>query len=334
MGKVLVTGANGYIARHMILSLLDAGQEVVGLDNCSNSRSPDEFFNAINVPFIHADIGDIAALEDLLEMHPDIDSIIHFAGLIYVSESIHKPHLYYQANTSSALTFFHFMMRRGISNIVFSSSAGVYGEAKTLPIAENHVRDPINPYGRSKLATEWILEDLAKLFPDVNVTMLRYFNVAGADMKKRTGQNSLKAHHLIEVACETALGMREEMAIYGTDYDTEDGTCIRDYVHVNDLVDAHLAALKHNNIRNDRGAMAMNCGYGQGYSNRQVIETVKKVSGVNFIVHEGPRREGDPAALVAANDKILKTLDWHPQNNDIEKIVSTALEWKKKVICA
>lgn len=334
MGTVLVTGANGFIARHMILSLLDAGQKVVGLDNCVNSRSPEAFFSSVNVPFVHADIGDVTALEDLMETYPDIDSIIHFAGLIYVSESLQKPHLYYQANTSSALTFFHFMMRRGVKNIVFSSSAGVYGEARSLPIAEDHPRNPINPYGRSKLATEWILEDLARLFPEVNVTMLRYFNVAGADMQKRTGQNSLKAHHLIEVACEAALGLRDGMAVYGTDYDTEDGTCVRDYVHVNDLVDAHLCALKHNHTRNDRGAMAMNCGYGRGFTNRQVIETVKKVSGVNFAVEEGPRREGDPAALVAANDKILKTLDWQPHHDDIEKIVSTAFEWKKKVVGA
>ncbi len=331
MGKVLVTGANGYIARHMILSLLDAGKEVVGLDNGVNSRMPEAFFEPLNVSYVHADIGDVTALEDLFEKHPDIDFVIHFASLIYVAESISKPHLYYQTNTSSALTFFHFMLRRGIQNIVFSSSAGVYGEAKTLPISEDHVRAPINPYGRSKLATEWILEDLAKLFPEVNVTMLRYFNVAGADIQKRTGQNSPKAHHLIEVACEAALGLRDGMSIYGTDYDTQDGTCIRDYVHVNDLVNAHLAALKYNDARNEHGAIAMNCGYGQGYSNRQIIETVKDISGHNFHVEEAPRREGDPAALVAANEKILGSLEWTPQHNQIETIVKSALEWKQKV---
>ena len=334
MGKVLVTGANGFIARHMVLSLLDEGHEPIGLDNCVNSRAPELFFTPLNVPFYHADIGDLAALEHILSEHPDIDSIIHFAGLIYVGESISQPHLYYQANTTSAFQFFHYMLRRGIRNIVFSSSAGIYGEAKTLPIPESHARDPINPYGRSKLATEWILEDLVRLFPETNITMLRYFNVAGADMQKRTGQNSPRAHHLIEVACEAALGLRDGMAIFGTDYDTEDGTCVRDYVHVNDLVNAHLSALKHNKTRNEHGALAMNCGYGQGYSNRQIVDTVKMVSGNDFLVYEEARREGDPAALVAANDKILQTLDWTPQYNDIETIITSAFEWKKKVVNA
>lgn len=331
MTKTLITGANGYIARHMVLALLDAGQEVVGIDSCINSRDPDLFFSPLSADFYHGDIGDMTCLEEVFAKHPDIDSVIHFAGLIYVSESIEKPHLYYEANTASAFRFFHYVMRRGVTNIVFSSSAGVYGEAKTLPIPEEHPRDPINPYGRSKLATEWMLEDLAHLFPEVNVTMLRYFNVAGADMNGRTGQNSLKAHHLIEVACEAALGLRDGMALYGTDYETEDGTCIRDYIHVNDLVDAHQSALRHNTTRNEHGAKAINCGYGRGYSNREIIETVKRISGNNFSVREEGRRAGDPAALVAANDLIIKTLDWSPQHNEIEKIVSSAFEWKKKV---
>lgn len=331
MMKVLVTGANGYIARHMILALLDAGQQPVGLDNGVNSRDPKAFFEPLGMPYFHGDIGDVTLLEEIFAQHPDIDAVIQFAGLIYVGESIEKPHLYYQANTLSAFTFFHFMLRRGIKNIVFSSSAGVYGEAKFLPILEDHPREPINPYGRSKLMTEWILEDLSRLFPAAKMTMLRYFNVAGADMKKRTGQNSLRAHHLIEVACEAALGLWDGMAIFGTDYDTEDGTCVRDYIHVNDLANAHLAALKYNQARNEGGAVAMNCGYGQGYSNRRIINTVKQISGVNFEVREASRREGDPAALVAANDKILKNLDWAPQYANIEQIVASAFEWKKTV---
>lgn len=334
MTKTLVTGANGYIARHMVLSLLDQGHEVVGLDNGVNSKDPEVFFDPLSAEYMHGDIGDLTCLENIFKRHPDIDSVIHFAGRIYVSESIEKPDFYYQANTISAFNFFNFVMRRGVKNIVFSSSAGIYGEAKTLPIPEEHPREPINPYGRSKLATEWILEDLAALFPDVNVTMLRYFNVAGADMQGRTGQNSPKAHHLIEVACEAALGLRDGMALFGTDYDTKDGTCVRDYIHVNDLVNAHLSALKYNAVRNEKGARAINCGYGQGYSNREIINTVKKISGKDFIVKEEARRQGDPAALVAANDLIMKTLDWSPQYNDIETIVTSAFQWKKKVSTA
>ncbi|MCB9973462.1 MAG: UDP-glucose 4-epimerase GalE [Rhodospirillales bacterium] len=315
----------------MVLALLDAGHAVVGLDSCINSQSPHAFFEPLGAPFYQGDIGDITLVEDIFAAHPDIDGIIHFAGLIYVGESLEKPHLYYQANTLSAFHFFHYALRRGIRNIVFSSSAGVYGEAKSLPIAEDHPREPINPYGRSKLMTEWMLEDMARLFPEARIVLLRYFNVAGADVKERTGQNSPRAYHLIEVACEAALGLREGMAIFGTDYDTQDGTCVRDYVHVNDLVEAHLCALRYNQSRNDGGAVALNCGYGHGYSNRQIIETVKHISGVDFKVTMAPRREGDPAALVAANDKILKTLDWQPQHADIEKIVSTAFEWKKRV---
>ncbi len=332
MGKVLVTGANGYIAKHMVLALLDAGQDVIGVDNLSNSRAPEDFFDSLHVSFIRADIGDMAAMKDLFSLYQDIDAIIHFAGLIYVGESIEQPDLYYQANTLSAFNFFNLAFRQGIKNIVFSSSAGIYGEALSLPISEDHPHNPINPYGRSKLAMEWMLEDLARLYPDVNITMLRYFNVAGADIQQRTGQNSLKARHLIEVACEAALGIRSGMSIFGTDYDTIDGTCVRDYIHVNDLVNAHLAALKYNITRDVNGALALNCGYGQGYSNRQIIEAVKNVSGHHFSVTQAPRREGDPAALIAANDKILKTLDWTPEYNSIETIITSALNWKKKIM--
>ncbi len=330
MKKVLVTGANGYIARHMVLSLLDQGCKVIGLDNGVNSKNPDMFFGPLAAEYVHGDIGDLACLENIFYRHPDIDSVIHFAGRIYVSESLEKPDFYYQANTIAAFQFFNFVLHRGVRNIVFSSSAGVYGEAKTLPIPENHPREPINPYGRSKLATEWILEDMAALFPDLSVTMLRYFNVAGADMQGRTGQSSPKAHHLIEVACEAALGLRDGMALFGTDYNTQDGTCVRDYIHVNDLVNAHLSALKYNAMTNEKGARAMNCGYGQGYSNLEIINTVKKISGQDFKVREEARRKGDPAALVAANDMIMTALDWRPQYNDIETIVSSAFEWKKR----
>ena len=330
MKKILVTGANGFIGRHMVLTLLDAGISVVALDNGANSRNPDAFFGPLSVPYFHGDIAETMILEDIFSSHCDIDGIIHFAGLIYVGESFEKPHLYYKNNVSSALTFFDFCLRRGVKNIVFSSSAGVYGEPRTLPIAEEHPRDPINPYGRSKLMAEWMLEDMASLYGDVNIMMLRYFNVAGADAAGRTGQNSPKAYHLIEVACEAALGLRDGMALFGTDYNTEDGTCVRDYIHVNDLANAHLSALKYNTERNQGGALALNCGYGSGYSNRQIIEAVKRISGVNFPVREQPRRAGDPSALIAANDKILKDFDWQPRHQDIEQIVSSAFEWKKK----
>lgn len=329
MSKILVTGANGYIARHMILALLDQGMEPVGLDSGVNSRQPELFFGPLGVPYYHGDIADQIILEDIFAAH-DIGAVIHFAGLIYIGESFERPHAYYHANTTSALTFFHFVMRRGVKNIVFSSTAGVYGESLQLPIPEDHPRNPINPYGRSKLATEWILEDMARLYPDVNITMLRYFNVAGADPQQRTGPSSPKPRLLVEVACEAALGMRNGVDLFGTDYKTQDGTCIRDYIHVSDLADAHLAALSYNKKRNEPGAMALNCGYGQGYSNRQIIECVKNISGVDFPVREGPRREGDPAALVAGNEKILNTLAWTPRHNQIETIVRTAYAWKKR----
>lgn len=326
MSITLITGAGGFIARHMALELKDSGIEAIGLDNCVNCSDPTEFYKALGFEFYRGSIGDTTVLETIFAKHR-IDAVIHFAGRIYVGESFELPHTYYQANTSDALTFFNFALEHGTRNIVFSSSAGVYGVAERIPIGEDHPTVPINPYGRSKLATEWIIKDLCALHADSRFAILRYFNVAGADAKGRSGQSSPRANHLIEVACEAALGLRPGMSVFGTDYPTADGTCIRDYVHVGDLAAAHRHTLEY--LRKGGESVTMNCGYGHGYSVQEIVDMVKKISGRNFPVEYGPRRAGDPPELVAGNAKILGTLPWRPQHDDVEFIVRTAYEWKR-----
>lgn len=319
---VLVTGGAGYIGSHAALALLDAGEEVVILDNLSTGF---RFMVPERAVFIEGDVADRALVADLIRTYA-IDAVIHFAARIIVSESVSEPLGYYYANTSKSRTLIETVISSGVEHFIFSSTAAVYGEPEHVPIAEDSVLAPINPYGRSKLMTEWILDDAANAHGLKHVT-LRYFNVAGADPAGRSGETSLPATHLVKLAARAALGKRPSLSIFGTDYPTPDGSCIRDYVHVSDLADAHVRALGH--LRNGGESLKLNCGYGHGFSVMEVMELLKEVSGNNFDVRIEPRRLGDPAILVAEASRIRRELGWAPQYDDLRAMALHALEWEK-----
>lgn len=319
---VLVTGGAGYIGSHMVLALVDAAEPVVVLDNLSTG-----FRWAVHpsATFVEGDVSDSALVAKVIAEH-DITAVVHFAARIVVPESVADPLGYYYANTVKTRALLEAVVAAGVPHLIFSSTAAVYGMVGTDPVAEDALLSPISPYGRSKLMSEWMLEDTAFAFP-LRYVALRYFNVAGADPAGRTGQSTAGATHLIKVACETALGKRPGMAVFGTDYETPDGTCLRDYIHVSDLVAAHLDALTY--LRQGGSSAVLNCGYGRGYSVLEVIETVKSVSGVDFKVTYSPRRPGDPAAVVAKADKIRTTVGWEPRLDDLTTIVRHALTWEQ-----
>ncbi|MCF6303717.1 MAG: UDP-glucose 4-epimerase GalE [Devosiaceae bacterium] len=317
----LVTGGAGYIGSHMVLRLLDGGRDTVVIDNLSTG-----FDWAVDhrARFIHGDVGNVELVSDIISSHK-IDEIVHFAGSIIVPESVEKPLMYYENNTCASRNLLDAAVKGGVKRFVFSSTAAVYGMIGLEPVTEDAALVPMSPYGRSKLMTEWMLADTAAAY-DINYGVLRYFNVAGADLKGRTGQSSALATHLIKVATQTALGMREHMDMFGTDYDTPDGTCVRDYIHVSDLVDAHALLLDY--LKTNKKNATMNCGYGQGYSVREVIDVVKQVSGVDFRVNEVPRRAGDPDSIVASSEKIRAELGWKPKLDDLRGIVKSAFDWE------
>lgn len=319
---VLVTGGAGYIGSHMVLRLCDAGQKVVVLDNLVTG-----FDWAVHpdATFVVGNAGDGALVAKLIATH-GISEIVHFAGSIVVPESVSDPLKYYGNNTATSRNLIEAAVKGGVKHFVFSSTAAVYGMTGLEPVAEETPLKPISPYGRSKLMTEWMLDDVANAHP-MTYGVLRYFNVAGADPKKRSGQSTPFATHLIKVAAQTALGQRDSMAVFGTDYPTPDGTGVRDYIHVADLVEAHALLLDH--LRGGGRSVTMNCGYGRGYTVRQVIDTVKDVSGVDFTVKEEPRRAGDPAAVVARADKVRAILGWEPAHDDLREIVAGAYEWER-----
>ena len=322
---VLVTGGAGYIGSHMVLELLDAGEKVVVLDNLSTGRRdavPPE------AELIVGDFGDQALVSDLLTSR-GVESIIHFAAKIVVPESVADPLGYYLNNTASARSLLACAVAEGVKNFIFSSTAAVYGDPEKNPVSEDESVKPVSPYGRSKLMVEWMLEDVARAH-GLHYVVLRYFNVAGADPKGRSGQSFPNATHLIKVAAQTALGMRKGMEVFGTDYPTPDGSCLRDYIQVTDLVRAHMDALKY--LRAGGANLTCNCGYERGYSVLEVIETVKRVSGVDFDVKISGRRPGDPAAIVAANEKARKILGWTPIYDNLDEIVRQALAWEKKLM--
>jgi UDP-glucose 4-epimerase len=322
---VLVTGGAGYIGSHMVLELVDSGENVVVLDNLSTGHRwavPDE------VPFIIGDTGD-QPLTDQLIRRFEIDAIIHFAAAVVVPDSVRDPLTYYRNNTANSRTLIESAVKAGVRHFIFSSTAAVYGEVGSDPVLETAPTRPISPYGWSKLMTEIMLRD-ASTAHDLGHVILRYFNVAGADPRARAGQSTPGATHLIKVAAETALGRRPVLKVFGTDYPTPDGTGIRDYIHVSDLVRAHSRALAH--LRSGGESLTLNCGYGHGFSVREVIETVKQMSGVNFKVENAPRRPGDPAQLVAATDKIRDALGWQPQFDELSTIVSHALAWERALV--
>lgn len=320
--SVLVTGGAGYIGSHMVLSLLDAGEEVVVLDNLSTGfrwAVPD------SVRFVAGDAGDQQLVVKLIATH-GIDTIIHFAGSIVVPDSISDPLGYYHNNTVKSRALLDCAVTGGVKNFIFSSTAAVYGMPDHNPVHEDAPLNPISPYGSSKMMTEIMLRDTA-VAHDLRYVALRYFNVAGADPKGRAGQSTPKATHLIKTAVRSALGQGPQLKVFGSDYPTPDGTCIRDYIHVSDLVAAHLKALKW--LRKGGESQVLNCGYGRGSSVLEVIEAVKKASGTDFPVRMAPRRPGDPAALVAGAEQIRKVLGWKPKHDNLDRIVEQALSWER-----
>ncbi len=319
---VLVTGGAGYIGSHMALELLDAGEKVVVLDNLSTG-----FAWAVDkrATLVQGDMGDEALLERTIREH-GVDAIIHFAAKIVVPESVADPLGYYLNNTVKTRAVIASAVKTGVKHFIFSSTAAVYGSPETMPVTEDMPTRPESPYGTSKLFTEIMLRD-ASFAHDLHYVVLRYFNVAGADPQGRTGQSTPNATHLIKVAVQAALGLREGMQVFGTDYPTRDGTCLRDYIHVTDLVKAHALALAH--LRAGGENLTCNCGYGTGTSVKEVIDTVKAVTRVDFPVSYGPRRAGDAVAIIADPSKIKATLGWAPQHEDLSAIVAQAYAWEK-----
>lgn len=322
---ILVTGGAGYIGSHMVLKLLDQKEEVIVLDDLSTGH---EWSIPKGVPFYRADIADLNALAGVFSRH-DIEAVLHFAGAIIVQESVEDPLRYYLQNACKSRTLVEFMVSRRVPHFVYSSSAAVYGAPGMEPVRETAPYDPQSPYGTSKLVAEWMLRDLAASNPAFRYAALRYFNVAGADPLMRSGQSSRVSTHLIKIAAEAALGKRKGLQIYGDDFPTPDGTCVRDYIHVADLIDVHYRTLEY--LRNGGASLVANCGYGSGYSVRQVIDAVKSVSDVDFEVSIAGRRPGDAAMIVADPGLARKTLGWSPGFEDLELIVAHAIEWERRL---
>ena len=322
--SVLVTGGAGYIGSHMVIDLVNAGEEVYVIDDLSTG-----FDWAVQVPE-NLYVGDIAdeALVDRIIRDRGIEAVIHFAGAIVVPESVTNPLKYYLNNTAKSRTLIECCVKGGVRHFIFSSTAAVYGMTGSEPVNEDVPLNPISPYGRSKLMTEWMLRDVAAA-SDMTYVALRYFNVAGGDPKGRVGQSTANATHLIKVACQTALGMRPCIEIFGDNYPTPDGTCIRDYIHVTDLAAAHSSALGY--LREGGASMVANCGYGHGFSVREVLKSVEKAAGHSIEARMAPPRPGDPASVVSDPARLKATLGWTPAYDDLDTIVAHALAWEKKL---
>jgi UDP-glucose 4-epimerase len=320
---ILVTGGAGYIGSHVVKQLGERGERVVVLDNlCTGFRE-----SVLCGEFIEGNSGDMALVDRVLRDHA-IRSVMHFAAHIWVPESVADPLKYYRNNTANTRNLLECCARAGIEHFVFSSTAAVYGVLATDLIPEQTPTAPINPYGSSKLMSEWMLRDLAKINP-LRYVILRYFNVAGAALDGRIGQSTPECTHLIKIACEALTGKREQVHVFGTDYPTPDGTGVRDYIHVEDLAGAHLKALDY--LRGGNASTVLNCGYGHGYSVREVLDAVQRVSGTRLNIVESPRRAGDPPALVADSARIRETVGWEPRYDNIDLIIQTALEWERKL---
>jgi UDP-glucose 4-epimerase len=319
---ILVTGGAGYIGSHMVHALVDAGEPVVVLDNLSTGF---RFLIPAAVPFVTGSTGDRDLVSKTIRQH-GVTAIIHFAASIVVPESVADPLAYYGNNTMNTCVLLGVAKETGVKQFIFSSTAAVYGNPLHVPVREDATTAPISPYGSSKLMSEIMLHDAAKAY-GMRFVVLRYFNVAGADPKQRTGQATPAATHLIKVACETALGKRGKLEVFGTDYPTPDGTCIRDYIHVSDLARAHSEALAY--LRRGGASATFNCGYGHGASVLDVIKSVKRASGIDFPVEMRGRRAGDPTVLVADVSRIRAALGWRPQYDDLDTIVAHALAWER-----
>ena len=322
---VLVTGGAGYIGSHMVYELADAGERVVVLDNLSTGF---DWGVAKGVPLIIGETGDQALVARLIHEH-GVDAIIHFAASIVVPDSVRDPLGYYRNNTVNSRALIECAVKGGVRHFIFSSTAAVYGNPAETPVKEEAPTLPISPYGWSKLMTEIMLRDAGSAYGLQHV-ILRYFNVAGADPQRRTGQSTRAATHLIKVAVETVLGLRPKLDVFGDDYPTPDGTCIRDYIHVGDLVRAHADALRY--LRSGAPSLTLNCGYGHGFSVLDVIDAVKRVSGGDFKFDIAPRRAGDPAQIVAHSEQARTKLGWQPRHDDLSTIVRDALNWERELM--
>jgi UDP-glucose 4-epimerase len=322
--SILVTGGAGYIGSHMVYELADASERAVVLDNLSTGF---DWAVAEGVPLIIGDTGDQKLVGQIIREH-NVNCIIHFAASLVVPDSVSDPLGYYKNNTVNSRALIETAVKDGVRQFIFSSTCAVYGNPAQVPVTEDTLPAPVSPYGWSKLMTEIMLRD-AGTAHDLRYVILRYFNVAGADPKCRIGQSTRNATHLIKVAVEAALGLRSKLDIYGSDYPTPDGTCIRDYIHVSDLVRAHSDALRY--LRAGGASIMLNCGYGHGFSVREVAEMVKRVCGVDFKVEIAPRRPGDPAQIVAASNRTQAMLGWTPQYDDLATIIVHALAWEQKL---
>jgi UDP-glucose 4-epimerase len=322
-GAILVTGGAGYIGSHVLLQLRLRGERAVVLDNLTTG-----FARAVlDAPLVIGDVGDRERVLSLLREH-QVDTVMHFAANTIVPESVAEPLRYYGNNTCATRNLLQCCVEAGIRHFVFSSTAAVYGIPATGMAEETGATQPINPYGISKLMSEWMLRDTAAA-GTMRYVALRYFNVAGSDATGRIGQATRKATLLVKVACEAAVGKRPYVSVFGTDYPTPDGTGVRDYIHVDDLALAHLAALDY--LRAEGESAILNCGYGHGYSVREVLASVERVARQRLPVREEPRREGDPPVLIAKADRIRHVLGWQPRLDDLDTIVRTSLEWEQKL---
>jgi UDP-glucose 4-epimerase len=321
---VLVTGGAGYIGSHMVLALAEAGESVVVIDNLSTgfSTSLPE-----GVPLFIGDAADENLVEGVIAAH-GVESIVHFAGSVVVPESMRDPLAYYRNNTMTTRSLLNAAVKCGVNRFIFSSTAAVYGNPERMPVTEDAPTRPMSPYGSSKLMAEIMLHDVAAAH-GMNYVVLRYFNVAGADPQVRIGLATAGATHLLKIAVEAATGQRAKIDVYGTDYPTPDGSCVRDFIHVSDLAQAHRAALSY--LRDGGASTTLNCGYGRGYSVLETIEAVRRVSGRNFAVQTAPRRPGDIMTMIADTRRIASTLDWTPQYADLETIAAHALAWEEKL---
>lgn len=323
--NVLVTGGAGYIGSHAVLALADNGHNPVVIDSLLTGF---RWAVADDVPFYEGDVADQELVARIIA-EQRIDAIMHFAGSIIVPESVENPLKYYHNNTAKSRALIDAAISGGVRHMIFSSTAATYGMPETIPIPENSPTIPINPYGTSKLMTEMMLRDVAAAH-DFNYCALRYFNVAGADPKGRSGQSTIGATHLIKIAVEAVLGKRETVSVFGTDYATEDGTGVRDYIHVSDLAAAHVVALEAL-VADPQTSHTLNCGYGHGYSVMQVLDAVDRVTNNKLVRKMEPRRAGDPDTLVADNREIKARFGWQPQFDDLDVIVKDALAWERKL---
>lgn len=320
--RILITGGAGYIGSHVLKALGKLGHEITVYDNLSTGHKEAVTYGELVV----GDLSDASKLENLFESRK-FEAVLHFAGSIVVPESVAEPLRYYQNNTVNSHALISLCVKYQVKNFIFSSTAAVYGMPKDGVCREDSELAPINPYGQSKLMTEHMLRDSSAAYSNFKYVALRYFNVAGADPEGKVGQSFPQATHLIKAACEAATGKREKMELFGTDYPTKDGSCVRDYIHVSDLAEAHVKALEY--LANGGKSEVLNCGYGHGFSVKEVIARVKEITKVDFKVIESPRRAGDPASLTAKADRVSQVTGWKPKYDDLNLIIKSAHEWEK-----